>query len=490
MNERSDEQRAKRLLSPESAELTSAEKLDKRQRHDSLLIVDDLPRNSKKMAENKEPEPDFREWMSRISEQIKLAADKTDLEKLASKSDFHTMNDRIDAQGEEIKQLRDEINQVRKDFDGLRLALDRSEAEKLNRTYETNSGYGSLLYINNMAPIERGRAMRQDTTRRNLVIEGLKGDDETEMITNLLQLMSTIGSIVYRSDIESIKRLERRDTTNKAPGPVIVTFNRISVRDGILKKKIYLRRIEGMNEVYINADNTVEVRRTRAFFRRVARSAREDGEIVELRHSHIKIGEAIYTLDELQQIPKKYMPENNSGDERRACAMTTDAETETSEMNPRRERYATAKRRITTSSTPMMTNLIRPNEKMRITEAGLCFSGPTAYPSNLHYAPVSYQKKKYICNEQAYQCTKATHHDQPDLAVALKALTNSHEIKSDANDIVVTDEWNRKAPGILWDLLDEKMKENPELLERLIETGPLRLIEASSSMRWGGVGPL
>ena len=32
------------------------------------------------------------------------------------------------------------------------------------------------------------------------------------------------------------------------------------------------------------------------------------------------------------------------------------------------------------------------------------------------------------------------------------------------------------------------MKEHPELLERLIDTAPLRLIKASTSMRWGGGG--
>ena len=30
------------------------------------------------------------------------------------------------------------------------------------------------------------------------------------------------------------------------------------------------------------------------------------------------------------------------------------------------------------------------------------------------------------------------------------------------------------------------MKQHPELLERLIDTAPLRLIEASTSERWGG----
>ena len=35
----------------------------------------------------------------------------------------------------------------------------------------------------------------------------------------------------------------------------------------------------------------------------------------------------------------------------------------------------------------------------------------------------------------------------------------------------------------------KKKKEHPELLEQLIDTAPLRLIEASTSMRWAGGVP-
>ena len=47
MNERTEEEQAKNLLSPESANITTLEKLVKRQRHDSLHITDDLQQNQK-----------------------------------------------------------------------------------------------------------------------------------------------------------------------------------------------------------------------------------------------------------------------------------------------------------------------------------------------------------------------------------------------------------------------------------------------------------
>ena len=65
-------------------------------------------------------------------------------------------------------------------------------------------------------------------------------------------------------------------------------------------------------------------------------------------------------------------------------------------------------------------------------------------------------------------------------------LTETYDIKEEAGDIEVSDEWNESAPDFLMELFDVKMKQNPHLLERLIQTAPLQLIEASKSMKWGG----
>ena len=113
---------------------------------------------------------------------------------------------------------------------------------------------------------------------------------------------------------------------------------------------------------------------------------------------------------------------------------------------------------------------------MRVCKAGLCFSGPTAY---LHKARVIFNKKDYLSNEQAFQCTKTTKHDYQDLAKILKDVSNSYDIKVEASDIVTTTEWESKAPVILWDLFYHKMSDNLELLECLIQTAPLLLIKVS-----------
>ena len=483
MTDPTNEQGIKRLLSPDSTKLTEAEKLDKRLRQNSIEIEDDSERIPS-MAEAEQPERDLKSWMATISGQLKLTATKQDLD---------TINNRIDAQGIEIKQIRDELSQYKKNFDNLQASFDQNEARKFSGEYETTNRNSNLRYVNNMAP--RGGSV-SNNPRKNLVIEGLKGDDEEELITNLIQMTTSIGAVVYKSDITNIFRMNRRDAENQTPGPVMVSFARISLRDNILKKKINLRYINGMSKVYVNADEPVETRRAKAILRKVTVIARQQGKLVEARHDKVTIGDITFTLDDIHKIPSKFLRDQNgsqeknksdlaSGESRMELSTTNEPNTDSAE---KRDRIATARRRMKLSTTKA-SGLIMPGEMMRVTPAGLLFSGPTAYPSNLHKVPVIFEDKEFNSNEQAYQHKKAKNHELDELATYIKGLTDTWEIKNEGGNITTSSEWNKLSPDLLWSLFDHKMSQNPDLLERLIETAPMKLIEASSSMKWGGGAP-
>ena len=106
----------------------------------------------------------------------------------------------------------------------------------------------------------------------------------------------------------------------------------------------------------------------------------------------------------------------------------------------------------------------------------------------MYYAPLVFKNKVFDSNEQCFQYEKATEHGCDDLAECIRKIEGPYVIKKESNKITTTLEWDNASPDKLWELLEKKYREHPELLERLIDTAPLQLIEASSDMRWGGGG--
>ena len=78
-----------------------------------------------------------------------------------------------------------------------------------------------------------------------------------------------------------------RDETNEAPGPVLIRMNRVSVRDNIMKYKDNLKKSEDRRDIYINADEPVELHRAKGILRKTACNARNYGVQVEMRHNCI-----------------------------------------------------------------------------------------------------------------------------------------------------------------------------------------------------------
>ena len=128
------------------------------------------------------------------------------------------------------------------------------------------------------------------------------------------------------------------------------------------------------------------------------------------------------------------------------------------------------------------------NEKIKMTAAGLTFSGATAFLSHLYRCSFVYKKLNYTSSEQAYHYTHAIFEIEPEIAKAIKATHNVHAIKDLAKNLPTSEAWQQIAPGTMWDIDDAKFCQNPDLMKRLLDTAPHKLIEASVCSKWGG-GP-
>ena len=134
--------------------------------------------------------------------------------------------------------------------------------------------------------------------------------------------------------------------------------------------------------------------------------------------------------------------------------------------------------------------LIRRGERMKVTRKGLCFSGPSSYLSNMAYVDVKVGDKTFVSNEQRYQWEKAMKHEDQELAREIKDTRDSYEVKNAEGLITANEVWLAEAPDPLETMIVDKFEQHPDLLERLIDTYPLELIEASSEDRWGGASPI
>ena len=205
--------------------------------------------------------------------------------------------------------------------------------------------------------------------------------------------------------------------------------------------------------------------------------ARGDGCEVEMRHDRIRIDNDLYTVDTVYTLPKKYLVSSSStrgAEGGQDKGTVTNMENETSK--PTFDHHAKF--------------VIKPGENMRLSIKGLLFSGPSAFISNLSRYPIRFEDKDYTSNEQGYQWTKATRHNEEEIAAEIKRCTEAFDILYAGSEITTTAEWNKNAPLLIATLFHLKMLQHPALLQRLIATSPHRLIEASTSKRWGGGAPI
>ena len=188
------------------------------------------------------------------------------------------------------------------------------------------------------------------------------------------------------------------------------------------------------------------------------------------RGEWIKIGDVTYTVSEIKNIPDKYQPDPyvRKPDRPQATGQPTPA---TEEM---KDDQATA-------------GLVYgPDVKMKLTKAGLIFSGPSAFVSNMSPCEFVYNGQTYTSSEQGIQHLNAVHHQMPDIAKKILGNKCAKEIKVISHDIPKTEAWAKMAPGKLLELNEAKYSQNPPLLKKLIETAPHKLVEASMDSFWGG----
>lgn len=113
---------------------------------------------------------------------------------------------------------------------------------------------------------------------------------------------------------------------------------------------------------------------------------------------------------------------------------------------------------------------------MKTQEKVTQFRGKHYFLSNFFPAPVTYKGIRYENNEAAFQAQK-----QPERAQEFASLP-PNEAKRLGRRVKLRPDWEAVKQTIMNDIVQSKFMQNPDLCEKLLQTGDRELIEGNN---WG-----
>ena len=122
---------------------------------------------------------------------------------------------------------------------------------------------------------------------------------------------------------------------------------------------------------------------------------------------------------------------------------------------------------------------------IKLNQAITKFKKHNYFLSNFFSAPVTYKQITYQNSEAAYQSMKCI---MPMQRLEFASLS-AHDAKSKGKSVVLRYDWNHVKDQYMYEIVKAKFVQNPELLERLLNTGDAFIEEGNhhGDKYWGTV---
>ena len=277
----------------------------------------------------------------------------------------------------------------------------------------------------------------------NLKLDGKVEENPEDLRRYINEIITHLNADVNMTDILSVTRIGRKPPPRAQqqqqptrhtdrPRTIMIVLRTVQVRNAIYFNRAKLNKTDKYRGIYLNDDVTQTTRKAREDYRSVAALARAAGSDVRVHGDGVVID------------GRKYKH---------------------SDVLP--ERYSLAKAKTV--------NI----------EGEIFFHSEHSYLSNFHPSPITDGKTVYATAEhrlQAAKCALAKDNDR------LKEVLQAHtplEAKRAANQIPDSAEWRQHREAILKTTLNEKLNQNPHLINLLLSTGDVKLNEATSSAYYG-----
>ena len=450
-----------------------------------------------------------------ISADLSTTVKSADIVDMARKGDIKVIQDRLDNQEAEILGIKSQMKTQQERLAAMSLLIDQNTATSLDLGQQSAELRSKI--VDQQTRPSRSQANDQGNVkspkRMNIIIEGIPVEEDD--VAYVITLAGDLGMILFRRDIVMTERLKRRNENDNRPAPLLVGFANARVHDDFLRKKRVLKGSERYDGIWINPDETLEVRKLKSIFRKIAYRVRQDGKEAYFNHESIKIGDDVYYKNDLYRVPPKYQPDAPVHQNDRPFQFIMDAkskdaqdttktaadmlkdrlarkETTGEALLPQREGPALTATNLEAPTATPKSKLYPPSDpkvKIRLTNSELLFSGPTAFVSNHYERYFVFEGLDHRTLDHGYFFKKAMTYKRPDLADKIRAVTSPLDAKDCVRDLGLNPEWERIKAPTLKEMFDAKMSQHQDLMDGLLDTAPHRLIEASWDGLWGGGAP-
>ena len=266
----------------------------------------------------------------------------TDLKKhdkiLVSNSDARNdLSDRINANAESVKTCISQHSNLSNRIDGLATVRTKSAQDFQTKLDELNENLvkqqAEITALRNeqglqakainsqlkqpapSVPIPNAANLlppSQNTTSThsvlNIIVEGLAEEPGEKLVEKFLLVCECMGVNLPPGAISNANRIVRRNPIAGRPNPVKFAFTDVKFKENVMRHKASLQSHEDLKSIWINHDESTQVRRAKGRARHIATFARKKGSFARLDAQGITIDNAFYPYDNLQAIPSIYIP--------------------------------------------------------------------------------------------------------------------------------------------------------------------------------------
>lgn len=218
---------------------------------------------------------------------------------------------------------------------------------------------------------------------------------------------------------------------------ISVSFMRVADKEMTFKAKSETNEEDGI-KFFLNDDVAADSRTLKAKLRRIVTVAKTQGIFAKLAGNKVVVGSRTFAANELSMIPSD----------------------------------------------------IRDKLKQeKEIDDGIVFRGELSILSNFHPAPFKLDDIGFAHVEQYFQYTKATHHNEIEVAERIMNLSDPLRIKILGDSIEANNSWTERRMLVLYDGIRGKFEQNLHLQNELLATEGKHLYEATTDNYYGcGIG--